>query len=753
MPVLSDPAGIPAGIPAPAPRADGAAWALAAALAAAVAAGDSRTLSVPLLFDDDTSVADNPTLRHLAAALWPPAGATVSGRPVLNLSFAANYAVSGTDVWSYHVANLGIHILSALVLFGILRRTLAPTLGTRASGIGFAAALLWALHPLLTESVTYVVQRAESLMGLFYLLTLYAFIRGTAAVGPSRHAWYAACVASCLLGMGTKEVMVSAPLVVLLYDRTFVAGTFREALLRRRWIYCGLAATWLLLGLLVFSTHGRGGSAGFGSGVPWWSYAQVQLHAIVVYLWLSLWAYPLVFDYGSALVPNDVQTAVGALAVGSLVAATLWALVRRPALGFLGAFFFAILAPSSSVIPVSTEAMAEHRMYLALVPVVVLAVLGIQRVLGRAALAACAVLAAAMSFATYQRNIAYRSEEGIWRDTVAKRPANARAQDNLGFVLSRIPGRSAEAMAHYEEAIRLKPDFVDPHYNLAYALLSVPGRLGDAISQYEEALRLKPDLVKVRFNLARALQTIPGRSDEAIAQYEETLRQRPDYTEAHYNLGCLLQAAPGRSKEAISQFEATLRLDPDNAAAHFSLGSVLQADPGRLNEAVAHYEEAIRLKPDFAEAHINLGSALQVLPGRSVDSIAQYDEALRLEPDNAQAHYDLGCALQGIAGRLGDAIAQYQAALRLAPGNVAARCNLGNALDAEGHRDEAMAQYAEAVRLKPDDAQIRLNFAIILARAPGRADEAERQLRETLRLQPGNAVARDMLSRLGAPGR
>jgi hypothetical protein len=152
-------------------------------LAAATIAAYSRTLSVPLLLDDDFSISNNPSIQHLVTAFWPPAKATVSGRPVLNFSLAINYAVSGTAVWSYHAANLAIHILASFALFGILRRTLAARKARAFSMVALSASLLWALHPLLTESVTYIVQRAESLMGLFYLLTLYCFIRGTEASG------------------------------------------------------------------------------------------------------------------------------------------------------------------------------------------------------------------------------------------------------------------------------------------------------------------------------------------------------------------------------------------------------------------------------------------------------------------------------------------------------------------------------------------------------------------------------------------
>ena len=253
------------------------------------------------LWDDLRSIANNPTIRHLSTSWLPPPGVTVSGRPVLNFSIALSYALSGTSVSGYHALNLAIHILAGLALFGVVRRTLEqPGLrerfGNASVALALAVALVWALHPLQTESVTYIIQRAESLMGLFYLLTLYCFIRyASSSPGepeggkPGRSLWAWLSVLACLLGTATKEVMVSAPLVVLLYDRTFIAGTFREALRLRRRLHAGLVGSWLLLGLLAWTGGNRGGSIGFGIGVPWWKYALTQFRAVSPYLSLSVW--------------------------------------------------------------------------------------------------------------------------------------------------------------------------------------------------------------------------------------------------------------------------------------------------------------------------------------------------------------------------------------------------------------------------------------------------------------------------------
>jgi hypothetical protein len=210
-------------------------------LAAVVVYGNS--LSGSFVFDDVPSIAANPTIRALwplTGPLSPPVagGVTVGGRPLLNLSFALNYALGGMAVGGYHAINLVLHALAGLVLFGLARRTLLQAgLGVRfakdSTSLATALALLWTVHPLQTESVTYTVQRAEALCGLLYLLTLYAFVRGTTT---SANPWLWLSVATCFLGMASKEVMVSAPLMVLLYDRTFVAGSWGEAW-RRRWRY------------------------------------------------------------------------------------------------------------------------------------------------------------------------------------------------------------------------------------------------------------------------------------------------------------------------------------------------------------------------------------------------------------------------------------------------------------------------------------------------------------------------------------
>jgi tetratricopeptide (TPR) repeat protein len=682
------------------------------ALVIAALAAYYNSFSGPFIYDDSAAITENPTIRHLWPiwpALLPPPSLTTSGRPMVNLSLAVNYAFGGTQVWGYHALNLAIHILAGLTLFGIVRRTLlrsplgepgragpptadrrtgarSPEVAASSAVLAFTVALIWTLHPLQTAAVTYTVQRAESLMGLFYLLTLYCFIRGTEGRSqesgaksleresgfrnPTSGLWMLASIFSCLLGMATKEVMVSAPLMVLFYDRTFVAGSFPRAWRNHRRLYLGLSATWLLLGYLVASTGGsRNGSAGFGGGVSWWVYALTQFHAIAHYLWLSLWPHPLVFDYGTAVVKQAGEVLPYALIIATLATATIIGLRRRPAIGFAGVWFFAILAPSSSVVPVATETMAEQRMYLPLAAVIALLVLGSCAWAGRRSIPVFLAFAILLGFITLRRNEDYSSALAIWSDTVAKSPDNARAHNQLGLALFQT-GQQSEALQQYDQAVRLEPADSDGHYNLATALFHL-GRVRESTGQFEEALRIKPDDAKTHTNFGLALAQL-GRTPEAIGHYEEALRLNPKDTSTHNNLGIAF-AQSGRMSEAIGQFEEALRIDPDHAETHNNLGKAL-AWQGRRPEAIGQLEEALRINPEYAEAHNNLGVVFDQM-GRVSEAVGQYREVVRLEPNYADAHRNLGNDLAQL-GQVQEAIGQLEDGLRLNPGDEPAQVAL-----------------------------------------------------------------------------
>jgi len=340
-----------------------------------------NSFSGPFVFDDVASVVENRQIRewwHLGGLLTSERELPVAGRPLVNASFAFNYALGGLDVRGYHAWNVAMHLVCALLVFSLVRLTLQqPALrdrfASRASDLAFGVALLWALHPLNTEAVDYVTQRTESMMALFYLATLVASIR--AAEEPSRRRWPIAAVALCAAGMACKESMVTAPVMVALYDRAFVFRSLKEAVATRWRLYAGLAATWVLLVLLLLG-GARPHSAGFSSGIGVWTYLLNQTVMIVRYLYLAVWPWSLVSNYGWPAPLTLADALPQAAVVCVLLAATLVAIFRWPSLGFAGCWLFFTLAPTSSVVPIATEVGAERRMYLPLVSLIALAVVG-----------------------------------------------------------------------------------------------------------------------------------------------------------------------------------------------------------------------------------------------------------------------------------------------------------------------------------------------------------------------------------------
>ncbi|SDU10902.1 TPR repeat-containing protein [Verrucomicrobium sp. GAS474] len=572
----------------------------------------------PFVFDDSPSIKYNKTITSLFGSLLPVYNHTTGGRPFLNFSFALNYAAGGLDVFGYHLLNLVIHLASGLVLFDLLRRTLLlPRFQDRfhssASPLAFSAALLWLVHPLQTESVTYLVQRAESLAAGLTLLTLYAFLRGASGPAETARRWENVALISCFLAMGTKETAAAIPLLAFLYDRTFLSGTFSAAWKEHKRFHLSLAATWIFLLLLVLSTHARGGSVGpVQAGVPHTglyadvtpvTYALTQAKAILLYLRLAFWPSPLILDYGFEKIPTLALAWPYLPGIALLLAGTAWALVRRPALGFLGAAFFLLLAPSSSFIPVQTQTIAEHRFYLPLAVLLVGLVLALHAaVKERKTVLLCAgLLALPLGIVTWERNNDYKTSATLWAVTLAQRPENPRTQASVGDELY-TQGDYLGAVIHFNEALRLRPDFAEAHYKLGATLYHM-GRLADGISEMATAVALCPIDAQSQSNYGTALAET-GHLDQALEHLETAVLLKPDNAAFHYAFGNGLNQR-GNVGEAYKEFLAATRLDPDYFEAHNNLGIACYR-LGKRDEARAEFETVLRLKPDSTEAKRNL---------------------------------------------------------------------------------------------------------------------------------------------------
>jgi tetratricopeptide (TPR) repeat protein len=740
----------------------------------------------PFIFDDASSIDENPSIKSWRTVLLPPgdSGLTVSGRPLVNLTVAINYALGGDNVIGYHVLNVCIHVLATFALFGLVRRALQlPKLrdkyGVQSWWLALAAAAVWGLHPLQTESVTYVIQRAEALVGLFYLLTIYLFVRSVEQ--PELLRWKIATVLSCLLGMVSKEVMVTAPVVILLFDRTFIAGSFAAAWTARRRLYLALAATWILLALCIISTGKRGSTVGFSAEVNAWRYMMTQCYAIIHYLKLVFWPNPLVLDYGGPLADqfSDVAWRAGLLCV--LVGVSLFLLWRKPLVGFFLVTFFVLLAPTSSIVPVLTQTVAEHRMYLPIAPLAVLLVVGTGWLLSGRAIWIWFAISLALGIRTFIRNHDYRSEEAIWTSVTDNCVYNIRGWNSLAMthsqngnldkaaetmkmairvrpndpdaftgyanILSKL-NKKSEAETYYRKALQKDPFAYDANYNLGVLLLE-NARAEESISFFKTAIRSRPKENVASYNLGKAYVAL-NRLEEAVVQFRSVLGQDPKAPDASNNLGNALLGL-NQPEEAIKVLQAGLVSTPKNSELHRTLGLAL-ISVGRPAESISHFETAIALDAKDAKAHANLGLALLSL-GRGADACSHFESALANPKDLPD---EMIRALHVSAGgewfKLGQvdrAREHYAKAVEMDPANPQLRLFLANLLLRTGAFTEAIPHYEQMVSAAPEFAEAQGELGLAYMEV-GRLAEARTHLETALRLQPDNATTREALSRLRA---
>lgn len=572
-------------------------------------------------------------------------------RPLTFLTFAANYAWGGLDVRGYHVVNLTVHILAALALMGIVRRTLELpgqefATSTTTQGLALVCAAIWLVHPLETQSVTYVYQRYESLAGLFYLLTLYAFVRSFFCQNTPW--WQLGSVIACACGMACKETMVTAPLLVLWFDRVFVSRSWRKLFVERWKYYVGLAGSWGVLAL-VMASHTDYSRAGVFQveGLSPLQYAANQTAAILHYLQLTFWPTGLCLD--PAWPTRDVSQLYPAIAVMvGLLGVTLALMYLRPRIGFLLGTFFLLLAPTSSVAPI-VDLMFEHRMYVALAPLVVCAVivgyLALKKLLAswdtRPALknfmlvAPAVAVILALSLATVDRNRDYASELSIWRDTALKAPHNSRAHYNLGRCYAQL-GDVPHADEAYRQSIKIDPDKADAH-NALGELLTREARWPEAQAEFERATALQPGNADAQGNLANLL-AMSGQPQEAIKRYRIALAKKATDATMHRSYAQAL-AQLGQWEEAEQELRTSMDLAPNDPQTVITLGAVY-AEQGKKTKARKQYQQALRLQPRFAAAHYNLGTLL-ISEGKLEEAYDELELALKYDPNLEMAELAL----------------------------------------------------------------------------------------------------------------
>ncbi len=539
-----------------------------------------NAFGAPFVFDDLTQILQNPNIQSWH---WPWPFIQNNRRPFLYLTLAFNFRFDGFNPLGYHVFNIRMHILSAMMLFLFVHKTFnLPSMGQwlkkDAFVLALSSALFWLLHPMHTQAVTYIIQRAESLMGLLFLTSLYC---ASQYVTSRRAFWLIASgMAAVFCGL-TKEVALVLPVMVLFYDRTFFSESILSAIKRSRFLYISLFLMWAGMFFLYFTTRPEEKlTAGFGmQGMSPFLYAANQPAVILHYLRLILWPHPLVFDYQWPP-EGQVHLLLPSIAVVVTWVGVLGALYRRHRfLSFLCLSFFILLLPSSSIIPLK-DLIFEYRLYLSLTCAAVLGAVSLKLFVEKFVhsksrkgfFVVCVTLVSViLGGLTYQRNKVYLSEESLWKDVIKKQPANARAYNNLGEYWLR-QGRDESAKSCFLKSISLDQKYADVFANMA-TVLGKEGKIDDAIAYARQAVVIDPDFAVGYNNLGSALSQA-GRYEQAVPYFEKALSLGFVREGVLINLAVALNNC-GHKDMATKVLKDALQLNPSSTEIPSLLNEVL----------------------------------------------------------------------------------------------------------------------------------------------------------------------------------
>ena len=578
------------------------------------------------IWDDDAYIT-SPELStvHGLGRIWTHSEPTQQYYPLVYSAFWLEGKLWGNGTFPYHLLNVVLHAISAVLLLRILQRLNIP-------GAWFIAGI-FALHPVQVESVAWISEQKNTLSGVFFLSAALAYLRFDET---RKRPFYFVALALFVLGLLCKTVIATLPAVLLV---VFWWRRGKLSLRRDVWPLTPFFAVGIAIGIFTAWVERTWiGAQGADFNFSFIERCLIAGRAFWFYLSKLFWPRDLIFIYPRWEITQSVWWQYLFPFAALLLFALLWIWRKKHRAPLAGLLLFAgMLFPALgflNVYPFVYSFVADHFQYLASIGIFALAGAGLTLLFdrwgkrhGRIGLVASLLLLAILGGLTFSQSRMYASAENLYRTTLQKNPGCWMAHDNLGVLLVE-QGHVDEAIDHYRESLRLRPNNPRSHYDLAIALRK-EGQTEDAIRQYTEALRLRPNYEKAHNNLGNLLlQT--GQIDEALDHFRSALEIDPDYPEAHNNLGNAL-VQRGLVDEAILQYKMALQIRPQYREAHFNLGGAL-VKAGRLDEGISNYREALKGGSNPPEAYLSFGDALR-RKGLTAEALAQFQTALRLATD------------------------------------------------------------------------------------------------------------------------
>jgi tetratricopeptide (TPR) repeat protein len=708
-------------------------------------------LRATFVWDDSFMITGNQMLRSMSGLhdIWLT-NKPADHIPVTLTAIWLQWQIWGNNPVGFHVVNVLLHALGAVLLWRVLLRLHLPG--------AWLAAAVFALHPVCAASAAWISEQKNTVSLVFYLWTVLCYLRFEEKPTTRN---YVIALTVFVFTLLTKGSVVVLPAVLLLLIWWKNRGLKRLDLVRLVPFFVlafaeGLVAIWFqnhrAIGGEMVQDLNRAGQFAAATRAVWfylWK-AWVPWNIMVIYPQWQIDSRSAV-DYLPALAIAVVLVIAWRFRAtwGRHVVFALLAMMVTlfPVMGFFNMYFLVF------------SRVADHWQYLALLVSIPFAVCSIVYFVEKSkwprpvGLGLAIVFLGFLSFSTWQRASVYRNEETLWTDTVARNPTAWMAYNNLGNAIA-ARHDTDESIRIYKQAVAIKPDFADAHSNLGNALVAkyeelkkvsrpeAQKVLDEAFEHLHKAVTLEPHFANFHFNYGIAL-VHKDRVDEGIKEYQAALQLNGGFSDCRNNLANALLKA-NRPKEALEQALIAVQINSNSPEAHYNAGSAYHA-LGDVDHAKSEFETALRMRSNWSAAHFDCGMML-AMSGRFDEALPHFQAFVRDHPNDETGHGSLGNVYAALH-RQSEALAEYQAALKLNPNDGQTENNLANVYMELGKMPEALEHYARSVQLHSDDSGTHANYATALARAGKRA-EAEAEFRTALRLRPNDPQLQAQLNAL-----